>query len=108
MGHYAWRRWGGRCSGKDPVRYVAVTNAPLVINAFGEVAFVFNTPYDFKSRFSGEPNYFSNKGEQKGLLLDTNFVADAVNLPVVAAKERGAGGGHIRFKGLREVVWAFL
>jgi oxalate decarboxylase/phosphoglucose isomerase-like protein (cupin superfamily) len=84
-------------SGKDPVRYVAVTNAPLIINAFGEVEFVFNTPYDFKNRFSGEPDYFSNKGEQKGLLLDTNFVADAVNLPVVAAKERGAGGGHIRF-----------
>ncbi len=84
-------------SGKDAARYVAVTNAPLVINAFGEVAFVFNTVYDFKSRFSGEPDYFSNKGEQKGLLLDTNFVPDAVNLPVIAAKERGAGGGHIRF-----------
>ena len=37
------------------------------------------------------------KGEQKGLLLDTNFVADAVSLPLVEAKERGAGGGHIRF-----------
>src|SRR6202140_2765380 len=84
-------------SGKDPARYVAVTNAPLLINAFGEAEFVFNTPYDFKSRFSGEPDYFSNKGEQKGLLLDTNFVADAVNLPVITAKERGAGGGHIRF-----------
>ncbi|MGA8413993.1 MAG: cupin domain-containing protein [Xanthobacteraceae bacterium] len=84
-------------SGQDPVRFVAVTNAPLVINAFGDVEFVFNTPYDFKNRFSGEPDYFSNKGEQKGLLLDTNFVADAVNLPVIAAKERGAGGGHIRF-----------
>lgn len=84
-------------SGKDAARYVAVTNAPLVINAFGEVAFVFNNAYDFKSRFSGEPDYFSNKGEQKGLLLDTNFVPDAVNLPVIAAKERGAGGGHIRF-----------
>jgi len=68
-----------------------------VINAFGEVAFVFNTPYDFKSRFSGEPDYFSAKGEQKGLLLDINFVVDAVALPLVPAKERGAGGGHIRF-----------
>jgi oxalate decarboxylase/phosphoglucose isomerase-like protein (cupin superfamily) len=84
-------------SGKDAARFVAVTNAPSVINAFGDVEFVFNTPYDFKNRFSGEPDYFSNKGEQKGLLLDTNFVADAVNLPVIAAKERGAGGGHIRF-----------
>ena len=84
-------------SGKDAARFVAVTNAPSIINAFGDVEFVFNTPYDFKNRFSGEPDYFSNKGEQKGLLLDTNFVADAVNLPVIAAKERGAGGGHIRF-----------
>jgi oxalate decarboxylase/phosphoglucose isomerase-like protein (cupin superfamily) len=84
-------------SGKEPARYVAVTNAPLVINAFGEVDFVFNTAHDFKSRFSGEPDYFSTKGEQKGLLLETNFVADAVNLPVIAARERGAGGGHIRF-----------
>jgi hypothetical protein len=58
---------------------------------------VFNTKYDFKSRFSGEPDYFSNKGEQKGLLLETNFVADAVNLPLISASERGAGGGHIRF-----------
>src|SRR5271169_542432 len=84
-------------SGRHPARYVAVTNAPLVINAFGEVEFVFNTPYDFKSRFAGEPDYFSAKGEQKGLLLDINFVVDAVNLPLIAAKERGAGGGHIRF-----------
>src|SRR6266446_4881679 len=44
-----------------------------------------------------EPDYFSAKGEQKGLLLVTNFVADAVNLPLISAKERGAGGGHIRF-----------
>ena len=39
----------------------------------------------------------SRKSEQKGFLLDTNFVADAVNLPLITAKERGAGGGHIRF-----------
>src|SRR5207245_7597120 len=49
------------------------------------------------NRFSGEPDYFSNKGEQKGLLLQTNFVSDAVNLPLISARERGAGGGHIRF-----------
>lgn len=84
-------------SGGEPARYVAVTNGPSVINLYDDVDFVFNTKYDFKNRFSGEPDYFSNKGEQKGLLLDTNFVADAVNLPLVSAKERGAGGGHIRF-----------
>ena len=74
-----------------------MTNAPPVINLYEDAEFVFNTKYDFKSRFAGEPDYFSNKGEQKGLLLDTNFVADAVNIPLISAKERGAGGGHIRF-----------
>src|SRR5918911_5622078 len=84
-------------SGQQPARYVAVTNAPVIINAFGDLHFVFNTQYDFRGRFNGEPDYFANKGEQKGLLLDTNFVADAINLPLISAKERGAGGGHIRF-----------
>ena len=62
------------------MRYVAVTNAPVIINAFGDPHFVFNCDYDFKERFAGEPEYFANKGEQKGLLLSTNFVADAINL----------------------------
>jgi oxalate decarboxylase/phosphoglucose isomerase-like protein (cupin superfamily) len=84
-------------SGKDAARYVAVTNAPVIINAFGDLNFVFNSQYDFKERFNGEPEYFADKGDQKGFSLATNFVPDAVNLPLVAAKERGAGGGHIRF-----------
>src|SRR3989338_6510517 len=84
-------------SGREPARFVAVTNAPPVINLYEDVEFVFNTKHDFRSRFAGEPDYFANKGEQQGLLLVTNFVADAVNLPLIAAKERGAGGGHIRF-----------
>ncbi len=84
-------------SGKEPARYVAVTNAPPVINLYEDLDFVFGTRHDFKSRFNGDPDYFANKGEQKGLLLETNFVADAVNLPLISAKERGAGGAHIRF-----------
>jgi oxalate decarboxylase/phosphoglucose isomerase-like protein (cupin superfamily) len=84
-------------SGKDPARFVSVTNAPVIINSFGDIDFVFNTRYDFRDRFSGEADYFASGGEQKGLLLDTNFVADAINLPLISAKERGAGGGHIRF-----------
>ncbi|HLQ26653.1 MAG TPA: hypothetical protein VK138_12355 [Acidiferrobacterales bacterium] len=84
-------------SGKEPVRYVAVTNGPVVINLYEDEQFIFNTSYDFKNRFAGEPDYFSNKGEQKGLLLETNFVADAINLPLFSAKERGAGGAQVRF-----------
>lgn len=84
-------------SGTTAARYVSVTNAPPVINLYEDPDFVFSTQFDFKSRFNGEPDYFANKGEQQGLLLKTNFVSDAVNLPLIEAKERGAGGGHIRF-----------
>ncbi len=84
-------------SGKDAARFVSVTNGPAIINAFGDTEFVFNTSHDFENRFAGESDYFANTGEQKGLLLDTNFVADAINLPLIPARERGAGGGHIRF-----------
>jgi oxalate decarboxylase/phosphoglucose isomerase-like protein (cupin superfamily) len=84
-------------SGQEAARFVAVTNGPVVINLYDDVDFVFNTKRDFPNRFAGEPDYFSPKGEQKGFLLETNFVADAVNLPLITAKERGAGGGHIRF-----------
>jgi mannose-6-phosphate isomerase-like protein (cupin superfamily) len=84
-------------SGKEPARYVAVTYCPQVLNLFGEPDFVFNNKHDFKTRFSGEPDYFSAKGEQKGFLLTTNFVADAVNIPLITAASRGGGGGHIRF-----------
>jgi oxalate decarboxylase/phosphoglucose isomerase-like protein (cupin superfamily) len=85
-------------SGRNSARFVAVTNAPPVINLYEDLDFVFATKRDFKQRFSGEPDYFTTKGEQKGFLLTTNFVPDAVNLPLIEAKERGAGGGHIRFK----------
>jgi oxalate decarboxylase/phosphoglucose isomerase-like protein (cupin superfamily) len=84
-------------SGRDAARYVAVTNGPSVMNLYDDAGFVFNTAYDFKNRFAGEPDYFTPKTEAKGFLLPTNFVPDAVNLPLISAKERGAGGGHIRF-----------
>lgn len=84
-------------SGRQPARFVSSTNLPPILNLYDDVGFVFGTPHDFPHRFNGDPDYFAPKGEQKGLLLDTNFVADAVNLPLIEAKERGAGGGHIRF-----------
>jgi len=84
-------------SGQVPARFVAVTNCPSVLNMYDDLEFLFDLDFTFKGRFSGEPDFFSAKGEQKGFLLTTNFVPDAVNLPLIEAKERGAGGGHIRF-----------
>ena len=43
----------------DAARFVAVTNAPPLINVYEEPEFVFNTRYDFLGRFNGEPDYFA-------------------------------------------------
>jgi oxalate decarboxylase/phosphoglucose isomerase-like protein (cupin superfamily) len=85
-------------SGSEPARYVAVTNMPPIMNVFEDPDFIFDTAYDFAGCFNGEPEYFAESKQMDGLLLQTNYVADAVNLPLVEAKERGAGGGHIRFQ----------
>ena len=84
-------------SGTTAARFVSSTNMPPVINMYEEPEFVYNTAHDFLGRFNGEPDYFADKDDREGLLLKTNFVYDAVNLKLNEAKERGAGGGHIRF-----------
>jgi oxalate decarboxylase/phosphoglucose isomerase-like protein (cupin superfamily) len=84
-------------SGREPAKFVSSTNMPPVINLYDDPEFVFGTARDFPQRFNGEADYFAPKEEMKGLLLDTNFVTDTVHLRLAEAKERGAGGGHIRF-----------
>ena len=73
-------------SGQAPARYVAVTNAPQVINLYEDIDFVFNSKRDFKNRFSGEPDYFAAGKEREEWTLNTNFIADAVNLPLAIAE----------------------
>lgn len=92
----AWHQHSN-LSGLEPATFVSSTNLPPVLNLYDDVDFVFGTSRDFPHRFNGEDDYFAAKVERKGLLLDTNFVPDALALPLIPAKERGAGGGHIRF-----------
>lgn len=77
-------------SGQDPARYLAVTSAPLVINLYRDLGFVFNTPHDFRSRFAGEPESFSGSGELHGeRVWETNFVADVARFPLIPRESRG-------------------
>lgn len=84
-------------SGSSPARYMAVTNAPPVINLYKNLDFVFNNPFEFSDRFNGEPDYFAAKNDRELWTIRTNYIPDAVNLPLAMAHERGAGGQHLRF-----------
>jgi quercetin dioxygenase-like cupin family protein len=83
-------------SGSEPVRYLAVTSAPVVINLFHNLDFVFNNDFEFSDRFSGEDEYFSGKGKAyPGRVWDTNFVPDVKAMTLQEWRERGAGGRNV-------------
>ena len=57
-------------TGKEPARYVAVTNAPLVFNLMRDPEFIYNCDYVFKSRYNGEKGYFDGIAK----VVDEQFV----------------------------------
>lgn len=85
----------------QPVRYLAVTDAPPVIDLFHSHDFVFNNPYAFKDRFNGEGDYFSNEGtlfaEGVERIWETNRVPNVETVALKSWKERGIGSS-IRFE----------
>ncbi len=85
--------------GNAPARLLVVTNAPEVMNLFGNTDFIFNSNYVFRDRFNGEEDYFSGKGaliEHRRPLWESNFVPDVPNFKLYEWKERGAGGTNIQ------------
>jgi quercetin dioxygenase-like cupin family protein len=94
-------------SKNDPVRYVAVTTAPTVINMFHNLDFVFNNDFAFTDRFDGQDEYFSGKGSLyegdyyghkfSSRVWETNFVASVKAFTLPECEERGAGGKQIHF-----------
>ena len=83
-------------SGSQPARYIAVTNAPPMFRQFHSIDFILNNPYAFGDRFGGEDAYFSGEGKlYTKRIWETNFIADAINMPLYGWKERGAGGVNV-------------
>src|SRR5581483_1077834 len=85
-------------SGQEPARYVAMTAAPRVIDTFKDDKFVFNNPWVFKDRFTGEEGYFKETARPQGRgQWYTNFVADVVGTAPVPGDvfRQGRGGGTV-------------
>ena len=80
---------------REPVKFLAVTNAPLIMDLLRNPEFIFNNPHVFADRFAGEEGYFNegNKRYRQGLMnvWDTNFIPDVGSAAVEDEEEKGAG-----------------
>lgn len=80
-------------SGSEPVRYMAVTNAPPMMRLYQDLDFIFNCDYAFTSRYQGDEDYFSGNGKlYTRRIWESNFISNAPDMKLYGWKERGAGG----------------
>jgi oxalate decarboxylase/phosphoglucose isomerase-like protein (cupin superfamily) len=81
--------------GREPVRFLAITNAPLIMDVFHNSDFVFNCPYAFTDRYGGEEDYFAVGSKRYELgrqhIWETNFIADVIGASLGARDIKGAG-----------------
>lgn len=93
--------WRQHFNGSDgaPVRMMAITSAPVMINLYRSADFIFNCNHAFTDRFSGEEDYFSGKGKAVGnAIWRTNFITDINTFTLEDRSWRGAGGTGIVFE----------
>ncbi len=94
----AWHQHFNGQSDK-PVRYIGVTRAPVYMNLFHDLDFIFNNDTVFKKRYQGEDGYFSSQGKaHPNRIWESNFIADCRGFKLQEWQERGAGGSTIFFE----------
>ncbi len=87
--------------GDKPARYLAATNAPMVVSLFHNMDFILKDTFVFKDRYSGEQDYFTNQGQffsSRDRIWETNFVPDVRTAKLYEWKERGASGVNVRYE----------
>jgi oxalate decarboxylase/phosphoglucose isomerase-like protein (cupin superfamily) len=88
--------------GRTPVKFLAVTNAPLVMDVVHNEEFVFNCPYNFADRYSAAEGYFNqgHKRYESGMqhIWETNFITDIQSASIDKREVKGAGVSITQFE----------
>ncbi len=96
----AWHRLVN--GSREPVLLLAVTNAPVLMEALRNNDFVFNCDYNFTDRYTGQSDYFlaSEKRYKEGLsnVWETNFVPDVRTTVLDNLYQKVEGGQITSFK----------
>ena len=80
---------------RQPVKFLAVTNAPLMMDTIHSEEYIFNCPYVFSDRYSGADGYFNvgQKRYESGMqhIWETNFIMDIQSANLEQREVKGAG-----------------
>jgi oxalate decarboxylase/phosphoglucose isomerase-like protein (cupin superfamily) len=93
-------------SGQEPARLSVTNDAPLTINLYHNVDFVFDNPFIFPERM-GDDRHFEGEGEHLQVdrgsntapvnLWETNFVHDLTSFKLYELDARGKGSLNVSF-----------
>lgn len=81
----------------EPLIFLAVTTAPMVLDHYHNEQFIFNSDFSFNDRYDGEIGYFEPGTERylssnnRQWVWETNFIPDVRRTRLDAQEQKGAG-----------------
>ena len=81
----------------EPVRFLAGTNAPHVINLFHNEDFIFRNPFQFRDRFTPEREFFNYNKKLTVRSWESNLVPDVNTFTLDDYPMKGKGVKIMRF-----------
>jgi gentisate 1,2-dioxygenase len=84
--------------GDKPVRLLAVTSFPFVMNSMDSAKFVFENPFAFRNRYDAEEDYGKKSVHERNNLTVTNFVPDALEFKLDSYDRRGKGTSNTHWE----------
>ena len=99
--------------GSESVRMISLTDAPVIVNQYRNLDFIFDNPFVFSDRYSGDPDEWSRGGRylediKKGRVWESNFIADLWAFQPKEYKERGGGNRTTLFEFVNNTMSAHL
>ena len=95
--------------GDKPVRLLAMTNAPTVLNLYHNIDFVFNCDYRFTDRYAGEENFFNGEAkDSRAGVSRYQFYRDVRSYELPERNDRGAGGKMLMIEMSNNVMSAHI
>ncbi len=99
--------------GNQPVRIISLTDAPVIVNQYRNLDFIFDNPFVFNDRYRGEASEWGKGGRylegiKRGRVWESNFIADLWAFKPKEYKERGGDNRTTLFEFVDNTMSAHL